>query len=86
MKSLAYTLKLMLDDLPFISGKTHTLQVNREFRGSLSQAIALYSETRIEALNTLYKSEAVTKERRSRRSRRDRSELWISFVLSALFC
>ena len=63
MKSLAYTLKLMLDDLPFISGKTHTLQVNRGFRGSLGQAIALYSEMRIEALNTLYKSEAVTKER-----------------------
>ncbi|PWW79664.1 hypothetical protein C7212DRAFT_356449 [Tuber magnatum] len=50
MKSLAYTLKLMLDDLPFNTG-------------SLSRAIALYSETRIEALNTLYKSEAVTKER-----------------------
>lgn len=63
MKSLAYTLKLMLDDLPFISGKTCRLQVNREFRGSLGQAIALYSETRIQALNTLYKSEAVTRER-----------------------
>ncbi|RPA99882.1 hypothetical protein L873DRAFT_1682405 [Choiromyces venosus 120613-1] len=63
MKSLAYTLKLMFDDLPFISGKTHRIHVNREFRGSLGQAIALYSETRIEALNTLYKSEAVTKER-----------------------
>ncbi|CUS15498.1 unnamed protein product [Tuber aestivum] len=63
MKSLAYTLKLTLDDLPFNTGKTHRIHVNREFRGSLSRAIALYSETRIEALNTLYKSEAVTKER-----------------------
>ena len=63
MESLAYTLHLVLDDLPFISGKTHTLQVNGEFRGSLGQAIALYSETRIRALNTLYKSEDVTKER-----------------------
>ncbi|PUU72381.1 Fusaric acid resistance protein-like-domain-containing protein [Tuber borchii] len=63
MKSLAYTLKLILDDLSFISGKTYRLQVNREFRGSLGQAIALYSERRIEALNTLYKSKAVTKER-----------------------
>ncbi|KAG0633708.1 Fusaric acid resistance protein-like-domain-containing protein [Tuber brumale] len=63
MKSLAYTLKLMLDDLPFNSSETHRIHVNREFRGSLGQAIALYSATRIEALNTLYKSEVVTKER-----------------------
>ena len=63
MKSLAYTLKFMLDGLPFISGKTHRLQVNREFSGSLGRAIELYSETRVEALNKLYKSEAVTKER-----------------------
>lgn len=63
MKSLAYTLKLMLDELPFSSGPKYRIAVNTEFRKSLKQAIGLYSETRIEALNTLYQSEAVTKAR-----------------------
>lgn len=63
MKSLAYTLKLMLDELPFSSGPKYRIAVNTEFRRSLKQAIELYSEARVEALNTLYCSEAVTKAR-----------------------
>lgn len=63
MKSLAYTLKLMLDELPFSPGPNYRIAVNTEFRKSLKQAIELYSETRVEALNTLYQSEAVTKAR-----------------------
>lgn len=63
MKSLAFTLKLMLDELPFSSRPSHRIAVNTEFRRSLKQAIELYNEARVEALNTLYKSEAVTKER-----------------------
>lgn len=63
MKSLAYTLKLMLDELPFSSGPKYRIRVNVEFRESLKKAIEMYSEARIEALNTLYRSEAVTKAR-----------------------
>ncbi|RPB16577.1 hypothetical protein P167DRAFT_532133 [Morchella conica CCBAS932] len=66
MKSLAYTLNLMLEELPFSSSHpiaSHTIKVNPAFSESLKKAVELYSEARIEALNTLYKSEAVTKER-----------------------
>ncbi|KAL7269959.1 hypothetical protein RUND412_007347 [Rhizina undulata] len=63
MKSLAYTLKLILDDLPFGPGPKHKIQVNPEFRQSLRTAIKLFSESRIEALTTLYRSELIIRER-----------------------
>ncbi|KAI5776623.1 Fusaric acid resistance protein-like-domain-containing protein [Geopyxis carbonaria] len=65
MKSLAYTLNLMLDDLPYTTGEKnpHTIQVNPQFEESLKDAIELYELKRSEALATLYRSDEITQSR-----------------------
>ncbi|KAF8459390.1 Fusaric acid resistance protein-like-domain-containing protein [Terfezia claveryi] len=56
MKSLVYTLQIMLDNLPSSRGADLTIAVNPRFRESLVKATDLYYEARVEALNNLYKN------------------------------
>lgn len=63
MKSLAFTLKTILDDLPFQPGTDNVIAVNVNFRSSLVQAIELFNTTRKEALSTLYRNKEITNAR-----------------------
>ncbi|KAK6360551.1 hypothetical protein TWF730_006691 [Orbilia blumenaviensis] len=54
MRSLAVTLKLMLDELPFGDGTDYTVSVNPHFRASLRDALEMYTEKRKLALDQLY--------------------------------
>lgn len=63
MKSLAYTLKEVLGELPFDSSRH--VNVNSHFRGSLVDANALYTTARKDGLAQLYKNRSVTKWRSS---------------------
>ncbi|MCJ1249266.1 hypothetical protein MMC30_006489 [Trapelia coarctata] len=55
MKSLAYTLKQILDELPYGPAPDYKIAVNNHFHSSLVQALQLYSNARQEALALLYK-------------------------------
>ncbi|KAF2101451.1 hypothetical protein NA57DRAFT_64244 [Rhizodiscina lignyota] len=59
MKSLAYTLKEVLGELPFDSARH--VNVNSHFRGSLVDANALYTNARKDGLSQLYRNRSVTK-------------------------
>lgn len=61
MKSLAYTLKQILDELPFKPGSDNEIAVNGNFRSSLVLAIQLFSGARREALSTLYRNKDISK-------------------------
>jgi hypothetical protein len=61
MKSLAYTLKGVLSELPFEPGPEHRIPVNTHFRSSLVDAKDLFSDARREALELLYKNRALAK-------------------------
>lgn len=54
MKSLAFTLKEILDEKPFLQGVKHEVAVNPKFRSSLDRAIDLYTKARQEALSAVY--------------------------------
>ena len=56
MKSLAFTLKQILDELPYGPAPEFKIAVNPHFRSSLVEAIDLYSNARKEALSSLYKA------------------------------
>ena len=56
MKSLAFTLKQILDELPYGPAPQFKIAVNPHFRSSLVEAITLYSNARGEALALLYKN------------------------------
>ncbi|KAK6528080.1 hypothetical protein TWF281_009337 [Arthrobotrys megalospora] len=60
MRSLAVTLKLMLDELPFGDGPEYTVGVNPQFRTSLRDALALYTEKRKLALDQLYNHQDIS--------------------------
>ncbi|KAF3923347.1 hypothetical protein ABW21_db0204131 [Orbilia brochopaga] len=60
MRSLAVTLKLMLDELPFGPGPDYIVDVNPHFRASLRDALALYTEKRKVALDQLYNSQDIS--------------------------
>lgn len=55
--SLAYTLKQILDDGPFLGHGT--VNVNDRFHSSLQRAIELYTDSRREALKSLYLNRAL---------------------------
>ncbi|KAM0802728.1 Fusaric acid resistance protein-like-domain-containing protein [Usnea florida] len=59
MKSLAVTLKKLLDELPY--APDGSIAVNAHFRTSLDDAIDLYKSSREEALSQLYKTKALTR-------------------------
>lgn len=54
MRSLAYTLKEILDEQPFGQNFRHEVTVNAKFPSSLHRAIELYTEARKEALKAVY--------------------------------
>ena len=56
LKSLAYTMKHILDELPYGPGPDYRVSVNANFQTSLTDAIELYSHARAKALERLYKS------------------------------
>ena len=56
MKSLAFTLKQILDELPYGPAPEFKIAVDPQFRSSLTDAIALYSNARKEALTSLYRA------------------------------
>ena len=60
MKSLAVTLKQLLDELPYASESDYQIAYNPQFSSSLSDAIALYSKAREEALQLLYKDKELS--------------------------
>ena len=54
MSSLAFTLKEILDELPYGSGPKYEIKVNPKFRTSLSRATEMYTSARDEALKVVY--------------------------------
>lgn len=59
MKSLAFTLKEVLRELPFDGDRN--VNVNSHFRGSLEEANALFTNARKEGLAELYRNRSITK-------------------------
>jgi hypothetical protein len=62
-RSLAYTLKEMLDSLPFGPGPDYRIDINPNFEESLQKAVDLFNEKRSEALKDVYRSGAITNAR-----------------------
>jgi hypothetical protein len=56
MKSLTYTLKQILDELPCDPAPKYEIRVNANFSSSLTEAVNLYGCARKEALSMLYRS------------------------------
>ncbi|CAG8949946.1 hypothetical protein HYFRA_00004277 [Hymenoscyphus fraxineus] len=63
MKSLAYTLTKILDELPFGPGPTYCIAINENFQTSLTDALKMYSGARDDALKELYESKDISRER-----------------------
>ena len=63
MKSLAFTLKEILDEHPFQEDVKHKVTVNSRFRSSLDRAIDLYTEARQEALKAVYDQKNMDRDR-----------------------
>lgn len=59
MKSLAYTLKQIHDEPPFESTRQQPVSYHPAFRSSLVDAIELYSKSRKEALDLVYKRKEI---------------------------
>lgn len=62
-KSLAFTLKGILDDLPYDSAAEYNININPTFRRSLNSAVDLYTTSRNEALKTVYSQMVPNKNR-----------------------
>lgn len=62
-KSLAVTLKQILDELPYGPAPDYSIAVNPQFKSSLAEAIKLYAGARENSLALLYKSKNLTKTR-----------------------
>lgn len=56
-------MKEILDELPYGPGPDFKINVNPKFRGSLTQAISLYSNSRKEALKDVYDKKDIDLER-----------------------
>lgn len=63
MKSLAYTLQQILDELPFGEGPKFEITINENFKDSLTDSLTLYSGARTEALKELYKTKELIPDR-----------------------
>ena len=61
MKSLAYTLRQILDELPYGPAPDFQITINPYFRSSLEEAINLYQDARENALRALYKKKELHK-------------------------
>ena len=62
-KSLAFTLKQLLDELPYASESQYHIAYNPHFSSSLSEALELYIKAREEALALLYKDKELSTRR-----------------------
>jgi gas vesicle protein len=60
MKSLAYTLREVLSELPFGPGPEYNMAINEHFRHSLIDAKALFTGAKREALSIVYKNRVPT--------------------------
>lgn len=56
MKSLAYTLREVLDELPFGPGPEYLIAINEHFRNSLLDANTLFASARKDALHLVYRN------------------------------
>ncbi|KAH6643746.1 Fusaric acid resistance protein-like-domain-containing protein [Boeremia exigua] len=56
MKSLTYTLREVLSELPFGPGPDYNMTINEHFRHSLVDAKALFSNAKRDALDVVYKT------------------------------
>jgi hypothetical protein len=63
MKSLAFTLKEILNDLPFTPGSTNEVAFNENFRHSLEDAKSMFIRARKEAIDHLYRNRVLSKPR-----------------------
>jgi Fusaric acid resistance protein-like len=63
MRSLAFTLKEILDEQPFHQGVKHEVTLSPKFRLSLDRAINLYTEARREALKAVYDQKDMSRNR-----------------------
>lgn len=54
MRSLAFTLKEILDDFPFDASKNYAIITNPKFKVSLDRALDLYNQSRSESLSVVY--------------------------------
>ncbi|CAD6505189.1 BgTH12-00684 [Blumeria graminis f. sp. triticale] len=63
IKSLAYTLSQILQQMPFCEDSLEAITVIEQFKKSLGGAMTLYSNARSEALKELYKSKELNRER-----------------------
>ncbi|KAL8686673.1 MAG: hypothetical protein Q9218_006944 [Villophora microphyllina] len=63
MKSLAYTLREILDDLPFGPGSQYNVTVDAQYKSSLGDAVELYSQSRRNALAKIYDPHEVNQQR-----------------------
>lgn len=54
MRSLAFTLKEILDDFPFDASNHYAVVTNPKFKVSLDRALDLYKDTRKESLDIIY--------------------------------
>lgn len=61
MKSLAFTLREVLSELPFGPGPEYQMAINEHFRHSLIDAKALFANARREALSAVYKNKIPTR-------------------------
>ncbi|KAL8814124.1 MAG: hypothetical protein Q9223_006629 [Gallowayella weberi] len=61
-KSLAYTLREILDDLRFGPGSAHSVMIDSHYRSSLEAAVTLYSQSRQDALSKIYDTNKINKE------------------------
>ncbi|KAL8721282.1 MAG: hypothetical protein Q9225_001986 [Loekoesia sp. 1 TL-2023] len=63
IKSLAFTLREILDDLPFGPGPEYEVTVNAKYTSSLEDAVELYSQSREDAMSKIYDADKVNKQR-----------------------
>jgi Putative ER transporter, 6TM, N-terminal len=63
MKSLAYTLKEVLNDLPFGPAPDYLVAVNSNFRSSLVEAKDMFADARKQSLEFIYRNRVLTRAR-----------------------
>lgn len=63
MRSLAYTLKEILDDLPFDADNDYAVSINPQFHDSLQRATDMYREARRDALTLIYNKKDMDRSR-----------------------
>lgn len=63
MRSLAYTMKEILDDLPFDPDNNYTVSNNARFELSLERALDMYKDARREALEIVYNKKDLDRSR-----------------------